>query len=81
MAQISKDMTIGEILRIDFDIAPILMSMGMHCLGCPASQGESLEEADMVHGLDADIVAKAVNEYLLDKEKVDAEIKADAAAE
>ncbi len=81
MAQISKDMTIGEILRIDFDIAPILMSMGMHCLGCPASQGESLEEAAMVHGLDADIVAKAVNEYLLDKEKVDAEIKADAAAE
>ncbi len=74
MAQITKDMTIGQILTIDFDIAPVLMSMGMHCLGCPASQGESLEEAAMVHGLDADLVEKAVNEYLADKEKVDSEI-------
>ena len=48
MAQITRDMTIGEILRLDFDAAGILMSMGMHCLGCPASQGESLEEACMV---------------------------------
>ena len=72
MAQISKDMTIGEILRLDMEIAPILMSMGMHCLGCPASQAESLEEAAMVHGLDAELVEKAVNEYLLDKEQADA---------
>ena len=76
MAQITKDMTIGEILREDYDVAPVLMSMGMHCLGCPASQGESLEEAAMVHGLDGDIVVKAVNEFLADKAKVDAEIKA-----
>ena len=77
MAQhITKDMTIGDILRVDINIAPLLMSMGMHCLGCPASQGESLEEAAMVHGLDGDIVVKAVNEFLADKAKVDAEIKA-----
>ncbi|MDO4619668.1 MAG: DUF1858 domain-containing protein [Lachnospiraceae bacterium] len=76
MAQITKDMTIGEILMTDFDVAPILMSMGMHCLGCPASQGESLEEAAMVHGLDANVIEKAVNEFLADKAKTDAEIKA-----
>ncbi len=67
MAQISKDMTIGQILGVDPDVAPVLMSMGMHCLGCPASQGESLEEAAMVHGLDAGLVEKAVNEFLANK--------------
>ncbi len=54
MAQITKDMTIGEILRTTPDVAPILMNAGMHCLGCPSAQGESLEEAAMVHGLDID---------------------------
>lgn len=69
MAQITKDMTIGEILRTDNEVAPVLMSMGMHCLGCPASQGESLAEAAMVHGLDADLVEAAVNQFLEQKEK------------
>ena len=64
MAQITKDMTIGEILRVDRNVAPVLMNMGMHCLGCPASQGESLEEAAMVPGLDADLVEAAVNQFL-----------------
>ena len=64
MAQITKDMTIGEILRVDSNVAPVLMSMGMHCLGCPASQAETLAEAAMVHGLDADVVEAAVNQYL-----------------
>ena len=45
MVQITKDMTIGEILGVDFDLAGVLMEGGMHCIGCPASQGESLEEA------------------------------------
>ena len=58
MAQITKDMTIGQILAVDFDVAPILMSMGMHCLGCPASQGETLEEAAAVHGIDPAIIEK-----------------------
>ena len=59
MAQITKDMTIGEILRTRPDVAPILMEAGMHCLGCPSAQGESLEEAAMVHGMDInDLMAK-----------------------
>ncbi len=64
MAQITKDMTIGEILSINADVAPVLMGMGMHCLGCPASQGESIAEAAMVHGLDANVVVQAVNDFL-----------------
>lgn len=59
MAEITKDMTIGEILRLNQDVAPILMEAGMHCLGCPSAQGESLEEAAMVHGMDVeDLMAK-----------------------
>lgn len=52
MAQITKEMTIGEILRTNPNVAPILMEAGMHCLGCPSAQAESLEEAAMVHGMD-----------------------------
>ena len=54
MAEITKDMTIGEILRTNPDVAPILMNAGMHCLGCPSAQGESLEEAAMVHRMNID---------------------------
>ncbi len=60
MAQITKDMTIGEILRTNPDVAPILMNAGMHCLGCPSAQGESLEEAAMVHGLDIDSLMEEI---------------------
>ena len=67
MVQVTKDMTIGEILRVDMDVAPVLMGVGMHCLGCPASQGESLEEAALVHGLDPELVLKQVNEFLANK--------------
>ena len=49
---ITKDMTIGEILVTKPEVAPILMEAGMHCLGCPSARAESLEEAAMVHGLD-----------------------------
>ena len=52
--EITKEMTIGQILSIKPEVAPVLLQMGMHCLGCPASQGESLEEAAMVHGMDID---------------------------
>lgn len=51
MSKFNKDMTIGEVLRIDMNAASVLMEIGMHCLGCPASQGETLEEAAMVHGI------------------------------
>lgn len=62
MAQITKDMTIGEIIRIDQGVIPILMEAGMHCIGCPSAQGETLEEASMVHGMDIDALMKAINE-------------------
>ena len=59
MAQITKEMTIGEILRTNPNVALILMEAGMHCLGCPSAQAESLEEAAMVHGMDInDLMAK-----------------------
>lgn len=64
MAQINKDMLIGELLQIDERIAPVLMGVGMHCLGCPSSQGESLEEACMVHGLNVDELVNNINAFL-----------------
>ncbi len=63
-AQVTKQTLIGEMLQMDMGIAAILMGAGMHCVGCPASAMESLEEACMVHGMDADSVLKAINEYL-----------------
>ena len=54
MAKVSKDMLIGQLLQIDANIAPILMRAGMHCLGCPSSQMETIEEAAMVHGIEPD---------------------------
>ncbi len=60
MADITKDMTIGEILRANPNVAPILMEAGMHCLGCPSAQGESLEEAAMVHGMDIEALMEQI---------------------
>ena len=60
MANISKDMTIGEILRACPQVAPVLMEAGMRCLGCPSAQAESLAEAAMVHGIDIDNLMKAI---------------------
>ena len=68
MAQkVTKDMIIGELIMIDRGIIPILMNAGMHCIGCPSSQGETLEEACMVHGMDADALLKDINDYLASK--------------
>lgn len=52
--KITKDMTIGEILSANPEVAPVLMEAGMHCLGCPSAQGESLAEAAFVHGMEID---------------------------
>ena len=60
MSEITKDMTIGEILMKSPEVAPILMEAGMHCLGCPASQAETLEEAAMVHGMDIEELMEAI---------------------
>ena len=67
LKEVTKDMPIGEILQADATVAPILMASGMHCIGCPASQGESLEEAAMVHGIDSDELVMKINEYLASK--------------
>ncbi len=64
---IDKDMLIGDLIQVDDNIAPILMRAGMHCLGCPASQGESLEEACMVHGINCDTLVSQINEFLASK--------------
>ena len=64
MAKVTKSMTIGELLQLDQNIAVILMRAGMHCLGCPSSQAESLEEVAMVHGLDADVLVAQINDFL-----------------
>ena len=61
---IDKSMLIGELIQMDELVAPMLMREGMHCLGCPASQGESLEEACMVHGIDCDELVAGMNEVL-----------------
>ncbi|MCH5345180.1 MAG: DUF1858 domain-containing protein [Acetatifactor sp.] len=60
MSGITKDMTIGEILNANPNVVPVLLEAGMHCLGCPASQAESLEEAAGVHGIDIDELMKAI---------------------
>ena len=62
MSGITKDMTIGDILNTNPNVVPVLLEAGMHCLGCPAAQGESLEEAAMVHGIDIDALMKAIAE-------------------
>lgn len=58
---ITKEMTIGEIIRIKEDAAEILMSFGMGCIGCPSAQSESLEDAAGVHGLNVEELIKALN--------------------
>lgn len=67
MATVTKSMTIGELLQLDRNIAGILMRAGMHCIGCPSAQGESLEEAAMVHGMNADLLEAQINDYLSSK--------------
>ena len=66
MIQITKDTIIGDILDIAPQTAPIFFSIGMHCLGCPASRGESLAEACMVHGVDADEMVEKINNHIAD---------------
>ncbi|MDO4939055.1 MAG: DUF1858 domain-containing protein [Lachnospiraceae bacterium] len=61
---VSKDMKIGELLQVSDSIAPILMGAGMHCLGCPASQMETLEQACAVHGIDCDALVAKINEIV-----------------
>lgn len=68
MAQVSKDMTIAEAINVDQGIIQILMANGMHCVGCPSSQAETLEEAAFVHGMDIETLMNSIQEYLSTKE-------------
>lgn len=61
---ITKDAIIGDVLDKYPATASLFLGMGMHCLGCPASRGESIEEACMVHGADADKLVKALNDAI-----------------
>ena len=64
MAQVTKSTMIGELLQIDANIAPVLLNIGMHCLGCPSSQTETIEEAAMVHGIEPDALVNEINQFL-----------------
>lgn len=65
MAQITKSTLIGDLLQINAEAAaPVLLGIGMHCLGCPSSQMETIEEAAAVHGVDADALVKELNAKL-----------------
>lgn len=65
--EVTKDMLIGDVLDYDKDSAPYFLDMGMHCLGCPASRGESIEDACAVHGVDSEVLVKKLNEYFANK--------------
>lgn len=67
MAKITKDMTIAQILQMDIDSAGVFMECGMHCVGCPASSGESIEEACAVHGLSVDELLTKLNDFFENK--------------
>ena len=64
MARVTKDTMIGDLLQIDQNVAPLLLYIGMHCLGCPSSQMETIEEAAMVHGLDPDDLVVEINTFI-----------------
>ncbi len=65
--EIKKDMLIGEVLDMDADAAKYFFEIGMHCLGCPASRGESIEQACEVHGTDADALIEKLNAHFANK--------------
>ncbi len=65
---VDKTMTIRDVLNMDPGTARIMMSFGMHCLGCPHATAESLEQAGMVHGINVDEMVDQLNAYLADKQ-------------
>lgn len=69
MAQVTKDTIIMDVLKLDVETAPFFLEIGMHCLGCPSASGETIEQACMVHGTDADALVKKINDFLASKNK------------
>lgn len=66
--KVTKESLIGDVLDFDIETAQFFFEIGMHCLGCPHSRGESIEDACLVHGTDCDELVKKINEYLEGKE-------------
>ena len=64
---VTKESLVGQVLDFDVNTAEFFFEIGMHCLGCPASRGESIADACMVHGTDADALVKKINAYLASK--------------
>lgn len=67
MNKITSDMIIADVLKLDKGTIPIFLNSGMHCLGCPSSSGESIEDACAIHGIDADKLVKELNEFFAKK--------------
>ncbi len=67
MTEVTKETIIGDILDVCPDAAPLFLEIGMHCLGCPASRGENIEQACMVHGTDPDELVKKINDFIASK--------------
>lgn len=65
--QITKNSIIGDVLDFNSDTAQFFFEIGMHCLGCPASRGETIEQACAVHGTNADELVKKLNDFLAAK--------------
>lgn len=63
--KITKDMTIGEVVRNYPDTVEVLFTFGMGCVGCPSAQAETLAEACMVHGLDLNVLMESLNKKVM----------------
>ena len=73
MATVTKEMSIGQVLDIDRTTAPIMMEYGMHCMGCPFSMMESLEQGCAAHGTDVEELVTRLNDYLSGKGEAEAQ--------
>ena len=73
--KITKDTIIGSVLDIAPQAAPLFLAIGMHCLGCPSSRNETVEEACMVHGIECDPFLAQLNHFLVAYEAAEAEKK------
>ncbi|HZJ78360.1 MAG TPA: DUF1858 domain-containing protein [Clostridia bacterium] len=67
MQKVTKDTIIGDILEMDKSTAPYFMEMGMHCLGCPSAKAETIEQACMVHAVDAQVLVDKLNGHFAGK--------------
>lgn len=68
MNKIDKDSIIGDVIDMDAGTADFFLEIGMHCLGCPSSRGETIEQACEVHGTNADELVKKINDYIQNKD-------------